>query len=112
MKTIGTKTAGRIGRSSMRMVALALLLSSASLYAQESICKSKGVVRVAYPEVARRMKIAGIVRLRLELTPSGSVRDSKILGGNPVLASAAQAAAKQAKFEGAETCVAVFEFKD
>jgi TonB family protein len=96
----------------MLMVALALLLSSASAYAQESICKSKATIRVAYPEIARRMKIAGIVRLKLELTPSGSVRESKVIGGNPVLASAAQAAAKQAKFEGGESCVAVFEFKD
>ncbi len=91
---------------------LALLLSSVSAYAQEPTCKSKGDLRVVYPEIARRMKIAGVVRLRLELTSSGSVRAAKVLGGNPVLASAAQDAAKQAKFEGSEPCVAVFEFKN
>jgi TonB family protein len=58
------------------------------------------------------MKIAGVVRLRLELTSSGSVREAKVLGGNPVLASAAQESAKQAKFEGSEPCIAVFNFKD
>jgi outer membrane biosynthesis protein TonB len=57
------------------------------------------------------MKISGIVRLQLQLTSTGSVRESKILGGNPVLAVAAQEAVKQAKFEGTESCVAIFEFK-
>jgi Gram-negative bacterial TonB protein C-terminal len=57
------------------------------------------------------MKIAGIVRLQLQLTSSGSVRESKVLGGNPVLAVAAQQAVQQGRFEGGEPCVAVFEFK-
>ena len=56
-----------------------LLLSSVSVYAQEPVCKSKGELRVVYPEIARRMKIAGVVRLRLELTSSGSVREGKVL---------------------------------
>ena len=67
---------------------------------------------MVYPELARRMKIIGTVRLELQLTSSGSVRESKILGGNPVLATAAQQAVKQTKFEGAEPCIATFNFKE
>ena len=111
MMTIETRAASRIGRKSVLFLAVALLLSFASVYAQEPACKSKGDLRVAYPDIARRMKIAGIVRLKLELTSSGSVRESTVIGGNPVLASAAQQAVKQSKFEGSEACIAVFEFK-
>jgi TonB family protein len=105
-------TALMIGRKVALSVA-ALLFLSASLFAEEPTCKSKGgEVRVSYPELARRMKISGVVRLHLQLTPSGSVRDAKVLGGNPVLASAAQDAVKRAKFEGTESCIATFEFKE
>ena len=100
-----------IGRSVALSCAAAVLLCT-SVVGQESPCKAKGGdVKVEYPALARRMKISGIVRLQLQLTSTGSVRESKILGGNPVLAVAAQEAVKQAKFEGTESCVAIFEFK-
>lgn len=93
-------------------IAMAMVLCSISVFAESPACKSKdGPVKVAYPELARRMKIAGFVRLELQLTASGSVRESKVIGGNPVLVSAAQQAVRQARFEGTETCIAVFEFK-
>lgn len=77
------------------------------------MCKSRsGEVKVAYPDFARRMKISGVVRLQLQLSASGTVRESKVLGGNPVLATAAQQAVKNARFEGAESCVITFEFKE
>jgi TonB family protein len=86
---------------------------SCALFAQQPPCKSKGgAVKVTYPELARRMRIAGVVRLELRLTPSGSVRDSKVLGGNPLLVSAAQEAIRQARFDGGDACIATFEFKD
>jgi TonB family protein len=89
-----------------------MLFCAVSLFAEEPACKSKGAeVKVVYPDLARRMKIMGVVRLELQLSPSGSVREAKILGGNPILASAAQAAVKQARFEGPESCVVVFQFK-
>lgn len=88
-----------------------LLLLSVSLFAELPACKGKnGAVKVAYPDLARKMKIGGVVRLELQLTSTGSVHDSKVLGGNPMLVSAAQQAVKQAQFEGHDTCIAVFEF--
>lgn len=93
-------------------LAATLLLCSNLGFAENAACKTKGAaIKADYPEFARRMKITGAVRLQLQLTASGSVRESKILGGNPVLVSAAQQAVKQAKFEGSEPCVVVFEFK-
>lgn len=91
---------------------MALILFSASAFAEEPTCRSKsGPVKVVYPDIARKMKITGTVRLQLQLTSSGSVREVKVLGGNPVLASAAQQAVKQAKFEG-DFCVINFDFKE
>ncbi len=93
-------------------IAAALLFCCTTAFAQESSCKIKGgVVKPDYPEVARRMKITGAVRLQLLITAGGTVRESKVLGGNPVLASAAQDAAKRSRFENAEACVIVYEFK-
>ncbi len=100
---------------SVRRLALlcaALLLFSCAAFAQQP-CKSKGGdLKVSYPELARRMRIAGVVRLELRLTSNGAVHDSKVLGGNPLLVSAAQEAVKQAKFEGSEACIVTFEFKE
>jgi TonB family protein len=43
------------------------------------------------------------VRLEVVITPQGTVRNVKVVGGNPVLADAAERAVKNWKFEsGAE----------
>lgn len=94
------------------MVAL-LTVTTAPLFAEQPLCKSKGgVVKVEFPDLARRMRIFGTVRLELSLTSNGSVRVAKVLGGNPILVSAAQDAVKQVKFEGTDACIAVFQFKE
>jgi TonB family protein len=111
--TTNTRTALTPSRKSVLFFAAVVLLCSASVSAQEPACKSKGgEIKVVYPEFARRMKISGTVRLQVQLTSSGSVRETKVLGGNPVLASAAQQAVKQARFEGSDPCIATFEFKE
>jgi len=90
-----------------------LVFCSTSLFADEPACKPKGgEVRVSYPDLAKRMKISGVVRLEIQLTSTGSVREAKVLGGNPVLASAAQDAVKRVKFENTDSCVAIFQFKE
>ncbi len=110
-----TKYLGSAIVSVRRLASLfaALLLFSCASFAQQPPCKSKGgELKANYPELARRMRIAGVVRLELRLTSSGAVHDSKVLGGNPLLVSAAQEAVRQAKFEGNEACVVTFEFKE
>jgi TonB family protein len=51
--------------------------------------------RPAYPEVARKAGIEGMVRLQVRLTENGRVEVQKILEGDTVLADAAIAAVKQ-----------------
>ncbi len=61
----------------------------------------KVVSRVApiYPELARRMRLQGTVRVEAVVKPNGSVRTTRVLGGNPVLAEAATDAVSKWKFE-------------
>jgi TonB family protein len=57
----------------------------------------KLITRVApeYPETLKRLKIGGTVRLRVTISPKGNVETVDVLGGNPILGEAAQAAVKQ-----------------
>ena len=51
--------------------------------------------RPAYPEIARKAGIEGMVRLQVRLTQDGRIEVQKLLEGDPVLADAAIAAVKQ-----------------
>lgn len=84
--------------------ALALSLSGSASWlanAQEAEAARKVTRRVppVYPDIARQARLMGTVRIMLTVAPDGTVKRLKTLGGNAVLASAAEAAAKQWKFE-------------
>jgi TonB family protein len=49
----------------------------------------------AYPEIARKAGIEGVVRLQVRLTPDGRIEVMKLLEGDTVLADAAMGAVKQ-----------------
>ena len=55
-----------------------------------------------YPELARRMQIHGIVKLEAIVRPNGTVKSTRVLGGNPVLVDAAVTAVEKWKFEPAQ----------
>ncbi|HEY6308394.1 MAG TPA: energy transducer TonB [Candidatus Angelobacter sp.] len=65
--------------------------------------KPKTKVAPAYPELARRMNITGVVKVLVVVAPNGSLKDTKVLGGNPLLVNAATDALKKWKFEPADT---------
>lgn len=74
--------------------------------------KAKTRVAPVYPDVARRMSIAGIVRLSVVVAPNGTVKSSKPIGGHPLLVDAAMDAMKQWKFEAGPTeSSGIVEFK-
>jgi TonB family protein len=54
-----------------------------------------------YPEAARRNRIRGTVRLVVSVRANGTVKSTKVLGGNPVLAEAAMNVVRKWKFEPA-----------
>ena len=107
-------------RSLQRAFALGLLLicvgatASAPLaWGQEAISrKVKTKVAPAYPEIARRMNITGVVKVLITVTPTGSVKDVKLMGGHPVLANSAMDAVKKWHFEaGPQESTGIVEFR-
>jgi TonB family protein len=54
-----------------------------------------------YPAIALQMSLHGTVRLRVWVTPQGSVRKVEYIGGHPLLAESAVKAVKSWKFEPA-----------
>jgi TonB family protein len=81
-------------------VASILLVAGSVPWAQETR-QIKTSVPPGYPELARRMNLRGIARVQLTVTPEGTVKDVKELGGNPVLLEALVRAAKKWKYEPA-----------
>jgi TonB family protein len=73
------------------------------LHTNEAEAGRKVKTRVVpeYPELAIKTKITGTVRVELTVTPEGTVKDVKELGGNPVLLAALVHAVKQWKYEAA-----------
>jgi TonB family protein len=63
--------------------------------------KVKTSVKPGYPDVARQMHITGTVRLEATVAPDGKVRDTRVVGGSPVLAQEASNAVKKWKYEEA-----------
>jgi len=61
--------------------------------------KAKTKVTPTYPEMARHLNIAGVVKVQVTVSANGSVKEAKPVGGHPVLVSAALEAAKQWRFE-------------
>ena len=61
--------------------------------------KVKEKVTPQYPELARKLNIHGKVKLEAVVGPDGKVKSTKVIGGHPLLVTAAQDAMKQWKFE-------------
>ncbi len=104
-----------------RIVAVGLLLfggwaaSNPPLsWGQEEITrKAKSKVAPVYPELARRMNIAGVVRIQITVAANGSVKEATLVGGHPVLANAALDAVRRWRYEAApaeSTGIVVFRF--
>ena len=82
-------------------------------FAQEAISrKVKSRVEPTYPEIARKKGLTGNVKLLVVVAANGSVKETKVIGGHPILVNAAVDAMKKWKFEpaGAESTGTV-EFK-
>jgi TonB family protein len=66
---------------------------------QSGTRKVKSVVKPDYPEVARQMRISGTVRLEATVAADGKVRDTKVVGGSPLLAQEAANAVRKWRYE-------------
>jgi TonB family protein len=97
-------------------IAGATLLLGAIGFAQtattdEGKRKVKSRVAPAYPELAKRMNVAGKVKIEVIIAPDGHVKSTRAVGGHPLLVQACQDAVKEWKFLPApEESTQVVEF--
>src|SRR5215469_10197027 len=95
-------------RGSVLILALLFAFSSNLTHAQNTTVSSGSERKVSsrsapvYPELAKKMHIRGVVRVEAIVRPNGTVKSTRILGGNPVLVDAAQDAVSKWKFEPAQ----------
>ena len=74
--------------------------------------RTKNKVVPPYPDLARRMNIAGVVKVRVTVSPNGSVKNATLVGGHPVLANAALDAVWKWRFEAApQESTGIVEFR-
>lgn len=109
---------GGWGKAILASVAAAVLAGSLAIAQQSNIEESKRKVRTranpTYPELARRLGIAGKVRIEVVIGTDGKVKNSRAVGGHPVLVQAATDCLREWRFEPASeetTQVIEFEFK-
>ena len=80
----------------------------------ESKRKVKTKVAPVYPELARRMNVAGKVKIEVVIGPDGHVKTTRIVGGHPLLVRSCQDAVKEWRFAPAAeetTQIVEFEFR-
>lgn len=97
-------------RRSVSFISVALIALTTSLVTAQSAPASanserKVASRVApnYPELAKKMHIHGVVRVEAVVRANGTVKSTRVLGGNPVLVETALDAVGKWKFESAQT---------
>jgi TonB family protein len=96
----------RFAAATLVALTLAVTLGPSHVGAQtapsdEILRRAKSKVQPGYPELARRMNISGTVKVEVVVSPNGTVKEARVVGGHPVLASAALDAAKKWRFEPA-----------
>jgi TonB family protein len=72
---------------------LAVLLLSGSLLGGDKRGVKRQVAPI-YPELAKRMGVAGVVKLELTVAPNGRVQQVKVVSGHALLRESAAASAK------------------
>lgn len=85
-------------RTGVRMMYAAVMILALALPARAADRAILSRVPPAYPEIARRMRITGEVKLAVTVDADGKVTDIKPVSGNRVLSQAAEDAIRKWKF--------------
>jgi len=91
----------RVLFTTVALIALTTNIVCAQNASAAANSERKVASRVApnYPELAKKMHIHGVVRVEAVVKANGSVKTTRVLGGNPVLVDAAIEAVAKWKFE-------------
>ena len=92
-------------------LAMALLLTAVNLSAQETRkVVSNPVPR--YPDLAKNLRLSGVVKVQIIIAPDGKITSTKILGGHPLFVTSVEETLKNWKYAPAATeTTTVLEFR-
>jgi TonB family protein len=79
------------------LLALALSLGMANLQAQEGR-KALSNPAPTYPEVAKKMRLVGTVKVQVVIAADGRIKETTFRGGHPVLVNAVEETLKNWKY--------------
>lgn len=91
----------RVLFTAVALIALTTSIVRAQNASAASTSERKVASRVApsYPELAKKMHIHGVVRVEAVVKANGTVKSTRVLGGNPVLVDSAIEAVGKWRFE-------------
>ena len=109
---------GGWGKAILALTATVVLAGSLATAQQANVEESKRKIKTkanpTYPELARRLGISGKVRIEVVVAADGKVKNSRAVGGHPVLVQACQDVLRDWRFEAASeetTQIIEFEFR-
>lgn len=99
----------RVRRAAARLIPAAalLLLCALAIPARAEDRAVKSRVAPVYPEIAKRMRIEGVIKLQVMVEADGRVSDVKTISGNRALSIAAEDAVRKWRFMPGDAATAV-----
>ena len=92
-------------------LAMLLFLTAVNLPAQEGRKAISNPVP-KYPELAKNLRLSGLVKVQIVIAPDGKITSTKVLGGHPLFVSSVEDTLKNWKYAPASTeTTATLEFK-
>ena len=91
---------GRILASAL--LAMAVGLGAANLHAQEGRKALSNPVP-GYPEIAKRMRLTGTVKVQIVIGADGRIKEKNFIGGHPLLVNAVEETLKNWKYAPASS---------
>jgi TonB family protein len=98
------------GIAARTFLVILLLLAAVNLRGQEGR-KAISNPTPPYPDIARKMHLSGVVKVQIVIGTDGKIKETKVIGGHPLLVSAVEDTLKNWKYApaSAETA-ALLEF--
>ena len=95
------------------LLAMTLSLGVGNLQAQEGR-KALSNPAPTYPEVAKRLRLTGVVKVQVVIGTDGRIKEKNVIGGHPILVSAVEDTLKNWKYapaSGETTTQLEFNFR-
>ena len=99
LSAISPRNLRRAGSTLLQAAALALAVALAiPAIAADAARAVKSRIAPVYPEIARRLRIEGVVKVEATVDPDGKVSEVRTISGNHALAPSAEDAVRKWRF--------------